>query len=167
MIYGRRLLCYHWGDAPLAAAVQKATTMSEVIVRSLANLQHEVSDGRHSFIADEPATIGDDAGPDPYTLLLGALGACTSMTLLLYARRKQWPLEGVEVRLRHGRAHRRDCDECDESPARIDLIERRIALRGPLDDAQRKRIMEIAAMCPVHRTLTGDIQITDIASHAG
>jgi putative redox protein len=146
----------------MRASLAERTPMPEVIVRSLANLQHEISDGNHTILADEPEGVGDDAGPDPYTLLLGALGACTSMTLLLYARRKQWPLAGVEVRLRHGRAHRRDCDECESASTRLDLIERRLALKGPLDDVQRKRLMEIAAMCPVHRTLTGEIHITDI-----
>jgi uncharacterized OsmC-like protein len=136
--------------------------MAEVIVHSLDHLRQEIDAGSHTFLADEPATAGgDDSGPDPYALLLAALGACTSMTLLLYARRKQWPLEGVEVRLSHHRDYARDCAECDEKPVQVDQIERRIALRGPLDEAQRARLLEIAQKCPVHRTLTGTIRVDD------
>jgi uncharacterized OsmC-like protein len=80
---------------------------------------------------------------------------------LLYARRKRWPLDGVEVRLSHRRDYARDCEECEERPVQLDLIERRITLRGALDDAQRGRLLEIAARCPVHRTLTGTIRIND------
>jgi putative redox protein len=136
--------------------------MAEVIVHSLDNLRQEIDAGPHTFFADEPADAGgDDSGPDPYELLLAALGACTSMTLLLYARRKQWPLEGAEVRLSHRRDYARDCAECDEKPMQIDLIERRITLRGPLDEIQRARLLEIAQKCPVHRTLTGTIKVSD------
>jgi putative redox protein len=83
------------------------------------------------------------------------------MTLLLYARRKRWPLEGAEVRLSHRRDYARDCADCDEKPAQIDRIERHITLRGPLDETQRARLLEIAAKCPVHRTLTGTIKVSD------
>src|SRR4029453_3701040 len=136
--------------------------MAEVIVRSLDNLRQEIAAGPHTLFADEPASAGgDDAGPDPYELLLAALGACTSMTLLLYARRKRWPLEDVEVRLSHQRDYARDCEDCDTKPVQIDLIERRITLKGKLDEAQRTRLFEIAEKCPVHRTLTGTIRIED------
>jgi uncharacterized OsmC-like protein len=136
--------------------------MAEVIVRSLGNLRQEIAAGPHTIFADEPsAEGGDDSGPDPYELLLSALGACTSMTLLLYARRKGWPLEGVEVRLSHRRNYARDCEECDQKPVQVDLIERRIMLRGALDELQRVRLLEIAAKCPVHRTLTGTIRVDD------
>jgi putative redox protein len=136
--------------------------MADVIVRSLGNLRQEIAAGAHTFFADEPVDDGgDDTGPNPYELLLGALGACTSMTLLLYARRKGWPLEGVEVRLSHRRDYAQDCEECVERPMRIDVIDRRITLHGALDDAQRARLLEIAARCPVHRTLTGTVRIND------
>ncbi|HEU5103569.1 MAG TPA: OsmC family protein [Roseiflexaceae bacterium] len=137
--------------------------MAEVIVHSLGNLRQEIDAGAHTFYADEPADVGgDDAGPDPYELLLGALGACTSMTLQMYARRKGWPLEDVEVRLRHQRDYTRDCEDCDTQPTQIDRIERRITLKGQLDEAQRTRLLEIAEKCPVHRTLTGTIQVSDL-----
>ena len=136
--------------------------MAEVIVHSLGNLRHQIDAGAHTFYADEPADAGgDDSGPTPYDLLLSALGACTSMTLLMYARRKGWPLEDVEVRLSHQRDYARDCAECDTTPVQIDQIERRIRLKGSLDQAQRARLLEIAEKCPVHRTLTGTIRVTD------
>ena len=117
-------------------------------------------DGRHQLIADEPVPSGGtDAGPNPYELLLMSLGACTAMTLRLYARRKQWPLERVVVRLRHTRVHAEDCAECETKSGLVDRIECEIELSGPLDAAQRTRLMEIAAMCPVHRTLTAEINI--------
>jgi putative redox protein len=136
--------------------------MAEVIVHSLGNLRQEIDVGAHTFYADEPADAGgDNAGPTPYDLLLGALGACTSMTLLMYARRKGWPLEDVELRLSHRRDYARDCEECDTKPMQIDQIERRISLKGRLDQSQRDRLLEIAQKCPVHRTLTGTIKVTD------
>ena len=136
--------------------------MAEVIVRSLGNLRQEISAGAHTFYADEPVDAGgDNAGPDPYELLLAALGACTSMTLQQYARRKGWPLEDVEVRMSHRRDYARDCEDCDTQPVQIDQIERRITLKGQLDQAQRTRLLEVAEKCPVHRTLTGTIKVTD------
>jgi len=116
--------------------------------------------GRHRLAADEPAGVGgEDAGPTPYGLLLAALGACTSMTLRLYARRKQLPLERVTVRLRHEKIHVDDCEGCDGGQARVDRIERTLALEGDLDESQRERLLEIADRCPVHRTLTGAVRI--------
>src|SRR4029077_2992567 len=104
---------------------------------------------------DEPrAPGGDDADPNPYERLLMSLGACTSMTLRLYAKRKQLPLTRVAVRLRHSRIHAEDCADCETKAGFIDRIDREIVLEGPLDEDQRKRMTEIANMCPVHRTLT-------------
>jgi putative redox protein len=123
-------------------------------------LKQYLLDGRHRLIADEPRSVGgDDAGPNPYELLLMSLGACTSMTLRLFARRKQWPLDRVVVRLRHARIHAEDCASCETKTGLIDRIEREIELQGALDAAQRARLMEIADMCPVHRTLTSEINI--------
>jgi putative redox protein len=139
--------------------------MSEVIVTSLTNLRNEVRYGAgHTLITDEPiAAGGEDAGPDPYTLLLGALGSCISMTVTLYARRKQWPLEKVTVRLRQNRLHVKDCQECNQAAERyIHRIERAVSLDGPLTDEQRARLQEIAHKCPVHKTLSSPIIIADL-----
>ena len=139
--------------------------MSEVIVSSLSNLQNEVRYGdNHVFIIDEPvAAGGDDAGPDPYTLLLAALGSCISMTVTLYARRKAWPLERVTVRLRQNRIHATDCAECAENAeGYIHRIQRKVSVEGNLTDEQHARLQEIGHKCPVHKTLTSSIVISDL-----
>lgn len=139
--------------------------MSEVIVTSRTNLQNEVRYGvGHSFTTDEPvAAGGEDAGPDPYTLLLAALGSCISMTVTLYARRKQWPVEQVTVRLRQGRIHSKDCKTCDEqTEGYIHQIERSVSITGPLTEEQHARLQEIAHKCPVHKTFTSPITITEL-----
>ena len=135
--------------------------MAGVIVRGgIGSLEQEVLAGRHRLVGDEPeGPDGHDAGPSPYDYLLAALGTCTSMTLTLYARRKQWPLETITVRLQHSRVYATDCAECETKEGRIDRIDREIALGGPLDDGQRARLLEIADRCPVHRTLTSEISI--------
>jgi putative redox protein len=136
--------------------------MSEVVVTSLENLRNEVRyRAGHSFITDEPvAAGGEDAGPDPYTLMLAALGSCISMTLKLYARRKQWPLESVTVHLRQSRIHSKDCQECtQDQDGFVHRIERKVSITGPLSEEQRARLQEIAHKCPVHRTLTSEIVI--------
>ena len=137
--------------------------MSEVVVTSQTNLRNEVRYGAgHTFTTDEPISAGgDDAGPDPYTLLLAALGSCISMTLNLYARRKQWPLESVTVRLRQNRIHSKDCKECLQD-GYVHRIERSVSFTGPLSDEQRARLQEIAHKCPVHKTLTSEIVITEL-----
>ena len=137
--------------------------MSEVIVTSQSNLRNEVRYGAgHTFITDEPvAAGGEDAGPDPYTLLLGALGSCISMTVTLYARRKQWPLESVTVRLRQNRIHAKDCQECLQSEGYVHRIERSVSVTGALTDEQRARLQEIAHKCPVHKTLLSAIVIAE------
>ena len=135
--------------------------MASVIVRGGATgLAQGIETGRHRLGADEPVEAGGaDAGPSPYELLLAALGACTSMTLSMYARRKQWPLEGVTVRLEHAKIHAQDCAECETKEGMLDRIERDISLAGPLTAEQRARLLEIANRCPVHRTLVSEIDI--------
>ena len=120
----------------------------------------EIVAHRHRLIADEPADAGGtDAGPTPYDLMLGALGACTSMTLRMYADRKQLPLEGVRVRLRYSKVHAVDCARCETQVGKIDRIERDIEVMGPLAPEQRQRLLEMADRCPVHRTITSEIDI--------
>lgn len=142
-------------EAPLPAATR------EVVVHgSATGFAQTVVVGGHVFPADEPRSFGGtDAGPGPYDLLLAALGACTSMTLGMYARRKQWPLEMVRVRLRHSKVHAKDCANCDTQEGKLDRIERDVELVGALSEEQRARLLEIADMCPVHRTLESEIVI--------
>jgi uncharacterized OsmC-like protein len=131
-----------------------------VVTGSASGFTQQIAAGPHRLTSDEPVAAGGrDTGPSPYDLLLAALGACTSMTISLYARRRTWPLERVTVRLRHSRIHVEDCNDCEEMDARIERIEREIALRGALNDEQRARLLAIAERCPVHRTLTSTIQI--------
>ena len=114
----------------------------------------------HRLRADEPTSVGGtETGPSPYGYLLGALGACTVMTLRLYADRKGWPLTGATTRLTHDRIHAKDCDDCESTDGRVDVIERELSLSGPLSDEQRARLVEIADRCPVHKTLTSEIKV--------
>jgi putative redox protein len=119
----------------------------------------QITVGQHQLSSDEPRPIGDDAGPTPYDLVLAGLGACTSMTVRMYADRKGWPLERVEVTLRHSRIHAEDCAGCETTKGLISHIDRDIELIGELDDSQRERLMAIAERCPVHQTLTSEIDI--------
>jgi uncharacterized OsmC-like protein len=120
----------------------------------------EITLGPHHLTGDESeAAGGGDSGPDPYDFLLAALGSCTSMTLGLYARRKQWPLERVSVTLRHSKVHAADCESCETKEGLLDRIERDVQLAGPLSAEQRTRLWEIADKCPVHRTLKSEIDI--------
>jgi putative redox protein len=139
--------------------------MAIVVVRSSAGLRQEITAGRHALVADEPAAAGGgDAGPDPYALLLAALGACTAMTLKMYAARKRWPLRDVTVELSHSRVHAEDCVGCEDSAAKVDRVARAITVSGPLDAAQVARLGEIARRCPVHKTLTAGLQVADSVS---
>ena len=136
--------------------------MDMVKVESFQNLRQIVSTDTHSWIADEPPEEGEGLGPNPYELLLAALGSCTSMTLILYARRKGWPLEGVTVELSHERVHAHDSRECEEKDdVMVDVIRRYIVVKGTLDKEQKERLLYIARRCPVNRTLTGSLEILD------
>jgi putative redox protein len=123
-------------------------------------LQQEITAGSHRFLADEPVSVGGlGSGPTPYDLLLAALGACTSMTVRLYADRKGIPLERISVRLQHSRVYAADCAECETKEGMVDHIDRAISFEGKLDGDIRARLLEIADKCPVHRTLTSEIKI--------
>ncbi len=153
-------------DMPARAAASKQIAgqgePGEVIVRETrqGTFQQDIAAGAHRFLADEPVAAGGlDSGPGPYDLLLAALGACTSMTLRLYADRKQLPLTRTQVRLRHSRIYAADCAQCETKEGMLDRIDRIISLDGELDAETRKRLLEIADKCPVHRTLTSEIDI--------
>jgi putative redox protein len=114
----------------------------------------------HRLVADEPQPIGDDKGPTPYDLLLAALGSCTSMTVRMYADRQGWQLDRVQVTLRQNRIHAQDCADCETKSGWVTHIDREIELTGDLDDGQRQQLMHIAERCPVHQTLTSEVEIT-------
>ena len=132
-----------------------------MIVRgTAADFSQKIEIGSHHLTADEPVSFGgSDTGSSPYDLILAALGACTSMTIGLYARKRKWPLENITVSLRHSKIHAADCEECETKEGRIDRIELDIYLDGALTDEQRAKLMEIAEKCPVHQTLTSEINI--------
>ena len=142
-------------------SAQQNDKAPDVVVRGSArSFRQEVVVGKHSLVADEPVSAGGgDAGPNPYDYLLTALGVCTSMTVGLYARRKQFPLENITVSLRHSRIYANDCEECETKEGMLDRIDVEIELTGPLSTEQHDKLMEIAAKCPVHRTLTSEINI--------
>jgi len=145
-----------------SATAASTAEQGEVVVRGgPSGFAQEIAAGPHRLVADEPTSVsgGSDTGPTPYDLLLAGLGACTSMTLRMYADRKGWPLAEVTSRLRHSRIHARDCEECETKEGRVDRIEQKISLTGDLDEDQRTRLLEIAHRCPVHRTLLGEIAI--------
>lgn len=135
-------------DAPVVVHTRQGSYRTEIEVAG------------HVMVADEPVSVGGTGGgPTPYDYLLAGLGACTGMTLRMYADRKGWPLEEVTVRLRHTRTHQADCVNCESPSARIDVLEREIRILGPLDNGQRDRLLQIADQCPVHRTLQSGFRI--------
>ena len=140
---------------------QRDLTDNRVIARTgRKGYQTEIIANGHRLMADEPIAVGGaDTGPPPYDYLVAALGACTGMTLRMYADRKQWPLESIVVRLKHQKIHAEDCEQCETRSGKIDSIEREIELEGPLDREQRQRLLEIADLCPVHRTLHSEIRV--------
>ncbi|MCZ6817028.1 MAG: OsmC family protein [Planctomycetota bacterium] len=129
--------------------------MTRVSVESVRNLQVRVIAEDHTWIADEPAGVGDGRGPGPYDLLLAALGSCMTMTLLMYASRKEWSLERVEVEIEHDRVHADDAVNAEQAGAMVDRFRIDLVLHGDLDEVQRDRLAYISARCPVRKTLTG------------
>jgi uncharacterized OsmC-like protein len=142
-------------------ATQSDKQKVHVVVRGSAkDFRQQITAGKHSFVADEPASVGGgDAGPDPYDYLLTALGACTSMTIGFYARRNRLPLEHITVSLSHARIYASDCEECETKEGMLDRIDVEVELVGALSAEQHAKLMEVAARCPVHRTLTSEINI--------
>jgi putative redox protein len=154
-----------------AAAPEQAADSGQsprlVVVRETRNsrFQNSVTVGPHHLLADEPAAVGGaDSGPGPYDYVLAGLGACTSMTMRMYAERKSLPLDRVTVTLTHSKIHAEDCAECETRFGMLDQFDRVIAMEGALDAEQRKKLMEIADKCPVHRTLTSEIHIVTKAA---
>lgn len=161
---------YALDPAPEPAAPEPTADPAEGLVvvaeTGTGTFAQSVSIGRHRLAADEPEPLGTDTGPSPYDLLLAGLGACTSMTIRMFAERKKWPLEKVTVTLRHSRIHADDCADCDTTTGQVDRIERVIRLEGDLDDDQRRKLREIADKCPVHRTLQSEIVIDTVVEPA-
>lgn len=152
--------------APAAVAGLPDAPRRVVVSETRRNkFQQQISAGPHRLLADEPlAAGGEDTGPGPYDLLLSALGACTAMTMRLYADRKALPMERVTVTLNHHKIYARDCAECETRDGMLDQIDRVIAIDGDLDTEARAKLMEIADKCPVHRTLTSEIRIVTTAA---
>ncbi len=124
------------------------------------SFKQEIIAGKHRLVADEPVSAGGgDAGPDPYDYLLTSLGVCTSMTVGFYARRNKFPLENITVSLWHSRIHAKDCEECETREGMVDRIDVEVELSGSLTAEQHAKLMDIAQKCPVHRTLTSEINI--------
>ena len=142
-------------------STQTGNRRADIVVRGDArSFKQEIVAGKHRLLADEPLTAGGgDAGPDPYDYLLASLGVCTSMTVGFYARRTQLPLESITVLLWHSRIHATDCEECATKEGMLDRIDVEIELTGSLTQAQHAKLMDIARNCPVHRTLTSEINI--------
>ena len=161
-----------WAERYVAMAAQPGTENEgrPVVVAETreGKFQQSVTIGPHHFVADEPVAAGGlDTGPSPYEWLLTGLGACTAMTLRLYADHKALPLDHVSVRLMHSKIHATDCAECETKEGMLDRIDRTITLEGQLDEAQRARLIEIADRCPVHRTLTSEIDIRTTLATSG
>ncbi len=153
-----------WASRYLPVAAESTEVVPEAGVVTVSEngrglYGQQIVAGQHVLSADEPIPLGLDTAPSPYDLLLASLGACTSMTLRMYAERKQWPLSHVSVSLRHSRIHAKDCETCETEKGRIDHVERTITLTGELNDDQRERLLEIADRCPVHRTLHSEVSI--------
>lgn len=154
-----------WAERYLSPATAPGAESAErgtVLVREAGEgkFAQDVVAGAHVFRADEPESFGgDDSGPGPYDLLLAGLGACTAMTVRMYAERKKWPLAHVSVRLRHEKIHAKDCIDCETREGKLDRIARTLTLQGDLDPEQREKLLEIADKCPVHRTLTSEVKI--------
>jgi len=148
-------------DAPPAAEEADGPRDTVLVTETRAGrFQQRIAIGPHRLVADEPGAVGGmDSGPTPYDLLVAGLGACTTMTVRMYADAKGIPLERVSVALKHAKVHATDCADCETKDGKIDRIERVVTLEGDLDDATRAKLLEISNKCPVHRTLHGETWI--------
>ena len=151
-----------WVERYLPAASSHEDPEGVVVVETgPSGYDTQIHAGGHHLIADEPTSVGGtDTGATPYDFLLSALGACTTITLRMYADRKEWPLEAVRASLRHQKVHARDCEDCESTEGFVDRIDRDLELLGPLDEEQRARLLEIADKCPVHKTLESETVVT-------
>jgi putative redox protein len=144
----------------MSAVLERMTSADVIVWGEGGTFAQQIAAGRHRLKGDEPdGAGGTDTGPSPYDFLLAALGSCTSMTVGMYAREKNWPLERVTVWLRHSKIYAADCSECETRDGMLDRIERDVRFEGPLSAEQHSRLLEIANKCPVHRTLTSEINI--------
>ncbi|MFP2904195.1 OsmC family protein, partial [Pyxidicoccus sp. 3LFB2] len=144
-------------EAPLPQGVVEVREAGE------GRFAQDIRVGRHRLRSDEPLSVGgEDSGPTPYGLLTAALGACTAMTLRMYAARKGWPLEHVHVRLSHDKVHAKDCAECETKNGRVDQLQRSVKLEGPLTEEQRAKLTAIADRCPVHQTLESEVDVRTV-----
>ena len=154
-------------DEPLPAEGDQVTAPAEDADASTVTVSEnqfgpygqDVTVGDHVMTADEPVPVGQGAGPSPYDFVLAGLGACTSMTIRMYAERQEWPLQHVSVSMRHSRIHAEDCADCETDSGQLDRIDRVITLTGTLDEGQREKLLDIADRCPVHRTLHSEINV--------
>jgi uncharacterized OsmC-like protein len=147
-------------ESTVSTAKENASAPDVVVRGNAREFLQEIVTGKHHLRSDEPVSYGGkDAAPGPYDYLLTALGVCTSMTIGLYARRKEMPLENITVSLRHARIHAKDCEECETKQGMLDRIDLEIELTGSLTPDQHATLMAIAAKCPVHRTLKSEIDI--------
>jgi putative redox protein len=150
----------HEVEAQREAGPELSQGVVEVSEAGEGPFAQDIRVGRHRLRADEPTAFGgEDTGPSPYGLLAAALGACTAMTLRMYARNKGWPLEHVSVRLRHSKVHAEDCQHCETKEGKVDRIDRTVTLEGPLSVEQRQRLVQMADRCPVHRTMESEIDV--------
>lgn len=171
---GRYLMAEPVADTPAATPSLERVDAAlpdgavQVVERGTGAFTVDIRAGQHRWVGDEPASVGgDDLGPGPYDLLTAALGACTAMTLRMYARQKKWSLDKVTVDLTHSKVHARDCAECETREGKVDRIERVVTITGDLDPDQRQRLMEIADKCPVHRTLHSEVLVVTRAADGG